>query len=87
MLARKAYYRGPVLKIPGNEDLIKILSGTPQDSLTMPINIRERAIALLYADNGNNSVLDANLNYLNTLVAIASISFELLILRKKIMDM
>ena len=49
----------------------------------MPINIRERAIALLYADNGNNSVLDANLNYLNTLVAIASIAFELLILRKK----
>ncbi|TAL23046.1 MAG: hypothetical protein EPN94_10080 [Nitrospirae bacterium] len=87
VLARKAYYRGPVLKIPGNEGLIKILSGAPQDSLTMPINIRDRAIALLYADNGNNSVLDANLNYLNTLVAMASISFELLILRKKIMDM
>lgn len=87
VLARKAYYRGPVLKIAGNEGLIKILSGAPQDSLTMPINIRDRAIALLYADNGNNSVLDANLNYLNTLVAIASISFELLILRKKIMDL
>lgn len=87
VLARKAYYRGPVLKIPGNEELIKILSGTPQDSLTIPINIRERAIALLYADNGNNSVLDANLNYLNTLVAVASIAFEILILRKKIMDM
>ena len=87
VLARKAYYRGPVLNIPGNEEFIKILSGTPQDSLTIPINIRERAIALLYADNGNNSVLDANLNYLNTLVAVASIAFEILILRKKIMEM
>lgn len=87
VLARKAYYRGPVINIPGNEEFIKILSGTPQDSLTIPINIRERAIALLYADNGNNSVLDANLNYLNTLVAVASIAFEILILRKKIMDM
>lgn len=87
VLARKAYYRGPVLNIPGNEEFIKILSGTPNDSLTIPINIRERAIALLYADNGNNSVLDANLNYLNTLVAVASIAFEILILRKKIMDM
>lgn len=87
VLARKAYYRGPVLNIPGNEEFIKILSGTPQDSLTIPINIRERAIAILYADNGNNSVLDANLNYLNTLVAVASIAFEILILRKKIMDM
>lgn len=87
VLARKAYYRGPVINMPGNEEFIKILSGTPQDSLTIPINIRERAIALLYADNGNNSVLDANLNYLNTLVAVASIAFEILILRKKIMDM
>jgi hypothetical protein len=87
VLTRKSYYRGPVLKIRGNEELIKILSGTPQDSLTIPINIRERAIALLYADNGANAVLDANLNYLNTLVAMASIAFEILILRKKIMDM
>lgn len=87
VLARKVYYRGPVLNIPGNEEFIKILSGTPQDSLTIPINIRERAIALLYADNGNNSVLDANLNYLNTLGAVASIAFEILILRKKIMEM
>ncbi len=87
VLSKKSYYRGPVLKIPGNEDLIKVLSGVPQDSLTIPINIRDRAIALLYADNGNNSVLDANLNYLNTLVAVASIAFEILILRKKIMDM
>jgi len=86
VLARKAYYRGPVLKIQGNESLIKVLSGTPQDSLTIPINIRERAIAILYADNGISSVLDANLNYLNTLVAIASLAFEMLIIRKKIMD-
>ncbi|MBI4690967.1 MAG: hypothetical protein HY754_12005 [Nitrospirae bacterium] len=87
VLTRKAYYRGPVLNIPGNEEFIRILSGTPQDSLTIPINIRDRAISIMYADNGNSSVLDANLNYLNTLVAAASIAFEILILRKKIMDM
>ncbi|MCX5717019.1 MAG: hypothetical protein NTW44_01665 [Nitrospirae bacterium] len=87
VLVKKAYYRGPVLKAPGNEELIKILSGTPQDSLTIPISIRDRAVALLYADNGVDSVLDADVNYLNTLVSMASISFEILILRKKIMDM
>jgi len=87
VLMKRAYYRGPVLKTPGNEELIKILEGTPQDSLTIPINIRDRAVALLYADNGADSVLDANVNYLNTLVAMASIAFEILILRKKIMDM
>lgn len=86
VLVKKAYYRGPVLKSPGNEDLIKILSGTPQDSLTIPISIRDRAVALLYADNGIDSVLDANVNYLNTLGSMASMAFEILILRKKIMD-
>jgi len=87
VLVKKAYYRGPVLKTPGNEELIKILSGTPQDSLTIPISIRERAVALLYADNGVDAVLDANVNYLNTLVSMASMAFEILILRKKMMEM
>ncbi|MDP3259238.1 MAG: hypothetical protein Q8M34_01445 [Thermodesulfovibrionales bacterium] len=87
VLVKKAYYRGPVLNVPGNEELITILSGTPQDSLTMPISIRDRAVALLYADNGVDAVLDANVNYLNTLISMASIAFEILILRKKIMDM
>ncbi|MBI4685985.1 MAG: hypothetical protein HY755_12435 [Nitrospirae bacterium] len=87
VLARKTYYRGPVLKIPGNNELIKILSGTPQDSLTIPLNIRERAIAILYADNGNASVLDANVTYINTLIGAASLAFELLVIRKKIMDL
>ncbi|MBI1811774.1 MAG: hypothetical protein HY035_04910 [Nitrospirae bacterium] len=87
VLVKKAYYRGPVLNVPGNEELIKILSGTPQDSLTIPISIRDRAVALLYADNGVDAVLDANVNYLNTLGSLASIAFEILILRKKMMDM
>ncbi len=87
VLSRKAYYRGPILKIPGNDELIKITSGTPQDCVAIPISIRERTIAVLYADNGNDAVLDANINYLHKLTAIASLAFELLILRKKIMDM
>ena len=87
VLVKKAYYRGPVLNVPGNEELIKILSGTPQDSLTIPISIRDRAVALLYADNGNDSVLDSSVNYLNALGSMASMAFEILILRKKIMDM
>ena len=43
VLVKKAYYRALVLKSPGNEGLIKILSGAPQDGLTIPISIRDRA--------------------------------------------
>jgi len=81
------YFRGPVLNIPGNKDLIGLLGGTPQDSLTVPITIRDRIIALLYADNGNTGVLDANLAHINTLCRLAALSFELLIIKKKIMEL
>lgn len=87
VLRRKSYYRGPVLNTKGNEPLIKVLSGTPQDALLMPIAIRERVAALFYVDNGNNSVLDANVGYLSKLAAMAGVAFEMMILRKKIMEM
>ncbi len=87
VVAKKTYYRGPILKIPGNEPLIAILSGTPQDCLIIPINIRDKVIALLYADNGNAAVLSGSLTYFDTLVTMASLGFEIVILRKKILDL
>jgi hypothetical protein len=86
-VARKSHYRGPLLKIPENEPLIALLSGTPQDCLVIPVMIRDKIIALLYADNGNREVMDASLNYMHTLVTLAQLSFEITILRKKIMDL
>jgi transcriptional regulator with GAF, ATPase, and Fis domain len=59
----------------------------PQDCLLFPIMIRDKVIGLLYADNGNQRVMDASLNYIHTLVTLAQLSFEMAILRKKIMDL
>lgn len=87
VLKRKSYYRGPVMNIKGNELLIKVLSGTPQDALLMPINIRDKVIALLYVDNGNASVLNANVGYLSKLASMAGIAFEIILLKKKILEM
>ncbi|TAN40325.1 MAG: hypothetical protein EPN25_08035 [Nitrospirae bacterium] len=86
-ISKKSYYRGPVLKVPGNEALISILAGAPQDCLVIPVLIRDKVIALMYIDNGNASVLDAGLSYINKIVSIASLSFEMAILRSKIMDL
>ncbi|MEW6108095.1 MAG: hypothetical protein AB1632_02850 [Nitrospirota bacterium] len=85
VINRKSYYRGPLLEIPGNKSLISVLSGAPQDCVMIPLQIRDKIIALLYADNGNASVMDASLNYINTLVTMASLSFEIVILRNKIL--
>lgn len=87
VLKRRNYYRGPVLNIKGNAPLIKLLSGTPQDALLMPVNIREKVIALLYVDNGNKSVLNANVGYLSKIVSMAGIAFEIMLLKKKILEM
>ena len=87
VITKKTYYRGPLLKIPGNEPMISLLSGTPQDCLIIPINIRDKVIALLYADNGNSSVLSGSLTYFDTLVTMASLGFEIVILRKKILGL
>jgi hypothetical protein len=86
VLKRRSYYRGPVLQIKGNEPLIKRLSGAPQDALLMPVDIRERTVALLYVDNGNSSVLNANVGFLSKLATLAGLAFEMMIVRKKIME-
>jgi hypothetical protein len=87
VIGRKSHYRGPLPEIPENEPLIAALSGIPQDCLLIPIMIRGKVIGLLYADNGNQRVMDASLNYIHTLVTLAQLSFEMAILRKKIMDL
>jgi hypothetical protein len=87
VLSRKTYYRGPLLKIPGNALLIERLNGTPQDCCMMPVTIRDKVIGLLYVDNGNRSVLDAGLGYIHNLVAMAAVSFEIVILRKKLFEL
>jgi len=87
VLNRKNYYRGPLLKIPGNEPLIALLFGTPQDCCMIPIQLREKVIAFLYLDNGNKAVLDAGLSYAHALVTMTAYSFEISILKKKILDL
>jgi hypothetical protein len=87
VLMRKTYYRGPLLRIPGNTEFIELLGGTPEDCILVPINIRDRTICLLYADNGVTGVLDANVTYINRLSTISSLAFELLIIKKKLMEL
>ncbi len=87
VLMRKVYYRGPLLKTQGNTEFAEILGGYPPDCILSPVVIRDRIVCMLYADNGTRSVLDANITYANKIVGIASLAFEILVIRKKIMDL
>jgi len=57
-----------------------MLGGTPKDSLLPPVNIRDRVVLILYIDNGNDSVLNANISHLLRISRMAAISLEILIL-------
>lgn len=87
VIKSRNFYRGPVLNIKGNEAFIQILSGTPKDALVIPVTLSEGVVALLYADNGNESVLDASIVYLSRLASIAAFAFEILILKRKVLDL
>ena len=67
--------------------MINILSGTPQDALILPIILRDRVVGLLYVDNGTAAVLNANVGFLSMLVSMAAIAFEIMILKKRILDL
>jgi transcriptional regulator with GAF, ATPase, and Fis domain len=59
----------------------------PQDCCMIPIHIRDKIVGMLYVDSGNSAVLDAGVSRVNSLVAMAAISFEIVILRKKLFDL
>lgn len=86
VLKTKNYYRGPVLRIKENESFIKILGGTPQDCLLLPVTIRDKVVLILYIDNGIDSVLSANISHLLRISSMARLSFEILILKQRIME-
>ncbi len=87
VLLTKTKFRGPILNVPSNEGIIIMLGSAPKDSLIVPILIKDRAIGLLYADNGPDSPLGKETDYPETLIDIASVAFTMLILRNKILNM
>jgi len=82
--ARQRYFRGPLRDTPGNAPWIKVLGGAPKDVLLVPLVIGVNIIAFLYADNGNDAVLDANVARLSQLATMGSIAFEIHKLKERL---
>lgn len=85
-VARMNYYRGPLRDTQGNASLIRMLAGKPQDVLVTPLTIGENIVAFLYADNGNDSVLDAHVAYLAKLASMGSLALEILTLKERLLE-
>jgi hypothetical protein len=81
----KNFYIGPILDNPGNGRMLTGLGGgIPDSALLIPLIMMERVVAVLYVD-GEKGLLGNRLFELQKLVGKASLAFEILILKNKIM--
>ena len=87
----KSFYKGPVAPLPQNEILLSALgrstgSAGPMEAVACPLVIRGKVVAVLYADNGPGSETGCDIDFFASLMAKASMSLEILILKNKILS-
>lgn len=80
------YYQGPVADQPANTRFYLDLGcPPPARALLLPLRIKDRPAVILYADNAGDPGAGADVTALRRLLAKASLSLEILILRTKIL--
>jgi len=81
----KTFYLGPVVRTPFNSSLIQELGGSmPRMVLVVPIVMMNRVVGLIYVDDDGQN-LTGRLPELQKLAAKASMAFDILILKSKIL--
>jgi hypothetical protein len=81
----RSFYLGPIPEMPGNARMLAGMGGgTPSSALLIPLIMMGRVVAIIYVDGGKEPLAD-RLADLQTLVGKASIAFEILILKNKIL--
>ncbi|HEY6871573.1 MAG TPA: hypothetical protein VI298_02475 [Geobacteraceae bacterium] len=80
----KNFYLGPLLDTTGNKRVLAALGGSaPDTALLIPLMMMGRVVTIFYVDGGHD--LGKNLFELQKLVGKASLAFEILILKNKIL--
>jgi hypothetical protein len=80
-------YAGIVPDLPANRDLVRMLGGeTPKRVLSIPILVRDRTVAALYADGGPGSAAILDRPAFELLAARLGMGLEIILLRRKILS-
>ncbi|MCM0080926.1 general secretion pathway protein [Geomonas sp. Red32] len=81
----KDYYLGPMPVTPANNALVGALGGgTPVNNLLVPLMMVGRVVGVLYVEGGMTNLLD-QVAPLQKLLGKASMAFEILIMKNKIL--
>ncbi len=85
VITQSQFHLGPISTGTGNRPLIESLHGTPDQSyLIMPLSMKNKVVAvvMVYADK---EILEKRLKELENLVYKASLAFEILVIKNKIL--
>jgi len=81
----RSSYIGPIPETPANARMLAAFgNGAPSSALLIPLLMVGRVVAIVYVDDGNKPV-ENRLAFLQKIVGKATIAFEILILKNKIM--
>jgi len=84
----REFYQGPIPPIPLNVHLLEMMGGeSPREVILFPLVIKGRVACLLYGDSGDKSLLIGDYEELKRIMIKSSMALEMLILRKKILEM
>lgn len=77
-------YYGEITSFPFDEDFLKkIGQKRPLRVYLVPVMVKTKLVSILYLDNGNKEIPSERIGEINSLIEKLSISFEILILKKK----
>jgi peptidoglycan/xylan/chitin deacetylase (PgdA/CDA1 family) len=82
------FYQGIMPSIPQNMHFLEMMGGeVPQEVIAFPLTIKGKVVCVLYGDNGDRSLLMGDFEELKKVMLKASMALEMLILKKKILEM
>ncbi len=91
VVSAKTFYQGPILPAPDDpayRNLFGALGGDPPaEILLLPIQINDRVVAILYGDNQTSRLPIRPIEFLRKLAKKLAMAMEILILRKKILEL
>jgi len=88
VVTARTFYQGPAPYDPTYRDLFQFLGGDhPKEILLLPILINDRVVAVLYGDNQTSGRPVQSLVYLRKLSQKVAMALEVLILKKKILEL
>ena len=84
----KEFYQGVFLSVPQNLHFLEMMGNEiPQEAIAFPLTIKGKVVCILYGDDGDKSLLRGDFEELKRVLLKASMALEMLILKKKILEM